>query len=73
MFERMIGMQASMKQEELLAWASGERWAVEAEQGRQGRTTRDRWWVREAIAGVLLAMATRIAPSISTGTVTAAQ
>jgi hypothetical protein len=73
MFARMIGMQATMRQEELLAWASGVRRAVEAEQGRQGRTTRDRRWVREAVAGVLMAMATRIAPSISTSKAAAAR
>jgi hypothetical protein len=60
MFERTIGMQATIKQAELLAWASDERRAAEAARGWQKREWyRRRVW-REVIARMLVALAVRL-------------
>jgi hypothetical protein len=57
MIEHTIGMQATVKQAEMLAWASDERQADEAERARQGKGTRNRRSGRAAIAGMLVALA----------------
>jgi hypothetical protein len=57
MIERTIEMQAMVKQAEVLAWASEERQADEAERARQGTETLNRRSMRAAIAGMLVALA----------------
>jgi hypothetical protein len=63
MFEQTLGHQATMKQAELLAWASDTRRTVEAEQTMQGRRTWSHSALRVTIARVLVALAMWLSPS----------
>jgi hypothetical protein len=65
MLERTVGMQATMKQADLLAWASDERRAAQAVRGRMQRQKRDCRTGRAAIAGMLMALAVRLDATVA--------
>jgi hypothetical protein len=57
MMERTVEIRATLKQADLLAWASAERQAGEAERARQRKVRRNRRSGRAALAGMLMALA----------------
>jgi hypothetical protein len=73
MIERTIGMQATIKQAELLAWASDERRAAEAEQPMQVRQMQAYSALRVTIARTLVALAMWLSPGSTVERLTVAE
>ena len=73
MLENMTGAVGFAMHEDRLATAAKNLRLIEAEQARAGRGAHSRDSVSVVIAKALVALATRIAPSVTMGTVAPAQ
>jgi hypothetical protein len=73
MFDNMTGAVGFAMHEDRLARATKNLRLIEAEQAREGQRARVRGSVSMALAKGLVALATRLAPSVTTNTVATAQ